>query len=137
MPGSLFVDTNVLVYAHDLNAGRKHQQAKAEVSRLWKADHPPCISVQVLQELFVNLRRLGVAPDVAEEVVLDYSSWHVVNNTLPLFEAGLDSVKKWGISLWDGLIIAAARECGADTILSEDLSPKQDYGGLRVVNPFA
>jgi predicted nucleic acid-binding protein len=44
--------------------------------------------------------------------------------------------ERWQTSLWDALIIAAARESGATTLISEDLNHGQDYGGVRVLNPF-
>lgn len=59
MSAEIFVDANILVYAHDLDAGEKHEQAKVLVRDLWNQPQPPAISVQVLQELFVNLHRAG------------------------------------------------------------------------------
>jgi len=110
MPADIFVDTNILVYAHDRDAGAKHEQACARLKELWRADEAPWLSVQVLQEFFVNLCRLGV----------------------PLAEAR----ERWRVSFWDALILAAAREAGAKTLWSEDINPGQDYGGSRVVNPL-
>ena len=62
---SVFVDTNILVYAHDTSAGEKHTIAKQKVEELWKKDLPPFISVQVLQELYVNLVRKGISDNEA------------------------------------------------------------------------
>lgn len=136
MPGKCFVDTNILVYAHDSDAGDKHRTAKDLVTSLWKADRWPSISVQVLQEFYVNLQRKGVQAAEARAAAKDYAAWRVVENTVILLESGIDEMERWQLSFWDGLILAAARHAGARVIYSEDLSDTQDYGGLRVKNPF-
>ena len=56
MSDKYFVDTNILMYAHDNSAGPKHERAKAIVEELWR-DRTGVVSIQVLQELAVNLRR--------------------------------------------------------------------------------
>jgi predicted nucleic acid-binding protein len=136
MADSVFVDTNVLVYAHDVDAGRRHETARQLIQALWNQPVWPCISVQVLQELAVNLMRKGVSLQDARAIAHDYAAWGVVENTVPLLDAALDEMARWRLSFWDGLILAAAREAGASVIYSEDLSAGQDYGGIRVENPF-
>jgi predicted nucleic acid-binding protein len=136
MPADLFVDTNILVYAHDLDAGERHRAAQARVRKLWEAEEAPWVSVQVLQELFVNLCRLGVSVPEAREVLIDYSRWRVIQNTVALCEGGIREMQNWGLSFWDGLILAAARKAGAKTLWTEDLNPGQDYGGIRAENPL-
>ncbi len=136
MPADIFVDTNILVYAHDRDAGAKHEQACARLRELWRADEAPWLSVQVLQEFFVNLCRLGVPLAEAREAMTDYAQWRVIENTVALCERGIAEMDRWRVSFWDGLILAAAREAGATTLWSEDLNPGQDYGGIRVVNPL-
>lgn len=136
MPADGFVDTNVLVYAHDLDAGRKHERAKLLLVEFWRSKPLPWISVQVLQELLVTLRRKGVATCDARETVEDYTRWRVVENNVGLVRAGMSEMERWQLSFWDGLILAAARSVGAATVYSEDLSHEQDYGGISVVNPF-
>ena len=76
----IFVDTNILVYAHDRAAGDRYQTAKARVADLWNRPMAPAISVQVLQELYVNLIRKDVSADDARQTIADYSAWHVVDN---------------------------------------------------------
>jgi predicted nucleic acid-binding protein len=136
MSADIFVDTNILVYAHDRDAGRKHEQARARLQELWRADEAPWLSVQVLQEFFVNLHRLGVPLAETREALADYARWNVVENTVALCERGIVEMERWRVSFWDGLILAAAREAGATTLWSEDLNPGQDYDGIRVVNPL-
>ena len=136
MPADVFVDTNILVYAHDLDAGDKHERAKQLVSELWRSDPLPWLSVQVLQELLVTLRRKGVPAREARETVEAYMRWRVVGNDLKLLSAGMTEMERWQLSLWDGLILAAARSMGINTVYSEDLSDTQYYGGIKVENPF-
>jgi len=136
MTGEVFVDTNILVYAHDLEAGSKHRRARQLVARAWHDSSPPWLSIQVLQELLVNLRRKGVEPTDARHTVEDYMQWRVVENTRLLLTEGLNEMDRWQLSLWDGMILAAARHAGAPIVWSEDLSEHQDYAGIRVVNPL-
>jgi predicted nucleic acid-binding protein len=132
----LFVDTNILVYAHDRDAGAKHETASERVAELWRGEQSPSISVQVLQELYVNVVRKGVSDDIARELVNDYMTWRVINNTAALLTSAIECRELWQLSLWDGLIIAAAQAAGATTLWSEDLNAGQRYGNVIVVNPL-
>ena len=83
MSAKCFVDTNILMYAHDTAAGEKHERARALVEELWR-DRTGVVSTQVLQELIVNLRRKAAKPldpAAAREVVVDYLAWKVVVNS--------------------------------------------------------
>ena len=83
MPDKYFVDTNILLYAHDRSAGLKHERARALVERLWTSDEG-VLSTQVLQELCINLRRKIARPLPVEEIrriIQDYLSWEIVINT--------------------------------------------------------
>lgn len=89
MNNQIFVDTNILVYAHDRDAGDKHSTAKKLVSDLWDRPMAPALSVQVLQELYVNLIRKQVAAIDARMTVVDYSTWQVVDNDAVLLMNGI------------------------------------------------
>lgn len=136
MSDEFFIDTNILVYAHDLDAGKKHDIAKKLLAGFWNSKPWPWISVQVLQELLVTLRRKGVASSDITETISDYMRWRVVENNMQLLKAGMVEMDRWQLSLWDSLIMAAARSVGVKVIYSEDMSDEQDYGGIRIVNPF-
>jgi predicted nucleic acid-binding protein len=136
MPVEVFLDTNILVYAYDLDAGEKRTIALALVERGWMEPGSTAISVQVLQELYVNLVRKGRTHEEASTIVTDLSDWPVVVNSLPLLHAALSLKNLWQTSLWDALILSAAKHSGATTLLSEDLNNGQDYDGVRVRNPF-
>lgn len=138
MSDRYFVDTNVLMYAHDSAAGEKHQRAKVLVEKLWDM-RAGVVSTQVLQELAVNLRRKAKKPldaKATRDVVSDYLTWQVVvNGGYSILEA-LDLEAKYQISFWDALIVQAAHVSGAEVLYSEDLSEGQAYGAVRVVNPL-
>ena len=138
MSAKAFVDTNVLVYAHDASAGFKHDSARALVEELWNTRRG-VLSTQVLQELYVNVRRKAAHPlstAQARQLLADYLRWHVVVNSGDSVLEAIDIEERYKLSFWDALIIQAAQAAGADTLYSEDLSHGQQYGAVRVVNPL-
>jgi len=132
----IFVDTNILVYAHDRDAADKHRMAKEKVAYLWHLPMAPAISVQVMQELYVNLVRKAVAADEARQTIADYGAWQVVASDRSLVMEGIDLRLRWQTSFWDALILAAAKRAQAGVIWSEDLNTGQNYDGMVVVNPL-
>jgi predicted nucleic acid-binding protein len=138
MSDKYFVDTNILMYAHDKAAGEKHERAKALVEELWR-DRTGVVSTQVLQELAVNLRRKTSNPldtKATREVVADYLTWQVVVNAGESVLEALDVEARYRVSFWDALVLQAAQASGAAILYSEDLSDGQTYGGVRVLNPL-
>jgi predicted nucleic acid-binding protein len=139
MSDKCFVDTNVLVYAHDRSTGAKHRAAQMLIQDLWNSGLG-VLSTQVLQEFCVSLRRKAARPLAADEVrrlIQDYSTWEVVTNTAESILRALEIEARYKTSFWDALIIHAAEASGASVLYSEDLSNGQRYGAVRVVNPFA
>jgi predicted nucleic acid-binding protein len=138
MPDKYFVDTNVLLYAHDRSAGLKHERARQLVERLWISGQG-VLSTQVLQELCINLRRKIARPLPVEEVrrlIQDYLSWEIVVNTQESTLQALEIEVRYKTSFWDALILQAAESAGAEVLYSEDLAAGQEYGPVRVVNPL-
>ena len=138
MPDKYFVDTNVLLYAHDRSAGLKHERARQLVERLWISGQG-VLSTQVLQELCINLRRKIARPLPVEEVrrlIQDYLSWEIVVNTPESTLQALEIEVRYKTSFWDALILQAAESAGAEVLYSEDLAAGQEYGPVRVVNPL-
>lgn len=138
MPGKTFVDTNVLLYAHDLDAGAKHVRAKEILRNLW-LERAGALSVQVLQEFYVNVTRKISQPlpkNSARQIVGSYAMWcgkTSADDVSVAFRIEDESQ----INFWDALIIASAISAGADTILSEDMNAGQRIAGIRIENPFA
>jgi predicted nucleic acid-binding protein len=138
MSAKTFVDTNVLIYAHDADAGTKHQTASAVLRDLWRR-RDGVLSTQVLQEFYVNVTRKIAAPlpkPSARAVVDSYTVW-CIDTTAAEISAAFRIEDEAGIGFWDALILAAARKAGADRILSEDLNPGQIIAGVRIENPFS
>jgi predicted nucleic acid-binding protein len=138
MSDRYFVDTNILMYAHDAAAGVKHERARALIETLWR-DRSGVLSTQILQEFCVNLRRKVARPlDVkaVRNIVKDYLSWRVIVNDGESVLAALELEDQYRISFWDALVIHSAQVAGAEILYSEDLSDGQLYGSVRVVNPL-
>jgi predicted nucleic acid-binding protein len=135
--GKVFVDTNILVYAHDVESGRRQETARRKLETLWDAEEPPAVSVQVLQELYVTLLRKGVPQTEARDAVEDHMRWHVVENTKALLAEGIRLHQQQQLSFWDALILAAARDARAAELWSEDFTAGREYDGVKIVNPLA
>jgi len=133
-----FVDTNILIYAHDRSAGEKHTRAREQIRALWRSGNG-CLSIQVLQEFYVNVTQKvakPLTPDAAAQIINDLSVWEIHR---PGAEDVLDAIRlqvRYQISFWDAMIVASATQLGCRTIWSEDLNSGQVYGTITVANPF-
>lgn len=133
-----FIDTNVLLYAVDHTEPEKQMRAEALLTRLWR-DHSGCLSVQVLQEFYVNATRKLSRPlnvDTARQVVEDYSLWVVHVPTSASVLAAIDMQAAHDVSFWDAMVLTSASELGAGVVWSEDLNAGQRYGKVTVQTPF-
>ena len=138
MSAVAFVDSNILIYAHDLDAGVKRERAVAKLRELWDAGTGR-LSVQVLQEFYVNATQKLATPigrSTAREVIQTYGVWVQHATTVETVTRATEISDLVRISFWDALIVASAEEVNAEEVLSEDLSDGQAIGGVRVVNPF-
>lgn len=137
MSGKSFVDTNVLVYAQDAADPEKQQRAR-DVLRA-HADGL-VLSAQVLSEFYVVVTRRLTTPMDPEDAAtaVDYLSEHpIIAIDEHVVRDGIALSRAAQVSFWDGLIIAAARTGGCDSILTEDLAAGSTIGGVQIVNPFA
>jgi len=138
MTDKVCVDSNVLIYAHDEDAGRKQVRACECLAKLWDS-HSGRLSTQVLQEFYVNVTRKITRPlrrELAREVVRDYGLWVESPITPGTVVRASEISEIWRLSFWDSMILAAAEQDGAAELLSEDLHSGQKIAGIRVVNPF-
>jgi len=139
MSAIAFVDTNILIYAHDLDAGVKRERAMAKLRELWESGSGR-LSVQVLQEFYVNATQklaTPIARSMAREVIKTYGVWVHHTTTVETVTRATELAELARISFWDALIVASAEEVDAEELLSEDLNDGQAIAGIKVVNPLA
>jgi predicted nucleic acid-binding protein len=137
MSDRTFVDTNVLVHAHDVDDPRKHDRARTALRKLWN-DGTGVVSPQVLQEFYVNVTRKIAKPlakEAARLVVGTYAIWCVDVGSSDV-AAAFRIEDEARIGFWDALIVASAARAGATRLLSEDLEPGRTIAGVLIENPF-
>lgn len=133
-----FVDTNILVYAHDNSAGNKYIKAKSLISDLWQSE-TGCISIQVLQEFYVVMTKKvkkPIRPEVAQKIIGNLGKWAIHSPSVEDILDSIDIQQRYNISFWDSLVICSAQKLGCGVIWSEDLNHGQLYGEVIVRNPF-
>lgn len=133
-----FVDTNILVYAHDVSAGEKNNVAQQIIRDLWDAGSG-CLSIQILQEFYVTVTRKVFKPlsvHDAEDIIRDLSYWHVHSPSAADVLGAIDLQQHYGISFWDAMVLHSAICLKCSVLLSEDLAHGQVYEGVEVKNPF-
>jgi len=134
----IFLDTNVLVYAHDRSAGPKHEIARDALLDLWESGRG-ILSTQVLQEFFTCVTRKIAKPvgsATARQIIEDLLKWTVIINDGDSILAAIDILNRYKLSFWDSMIVQAAVRGGANVLLSEDLSDGQTIHGVRISNPL-
>jgi len=132
-----FVDTNVLLYAV---SSRADEASKAERARALLNEPDLGLSVQVLQEFYVQATRSGARSAIGHEAAVEFirtlERFPLQEQTSALMHAAFSTRMRYGLSYWDAAIVEAARMLGCQQILTEDLQHGQDLGGIRIVNPF-
>ena len=139
MIGPVFVDTNVFVYRHDSSNPSKQARAEQWI-RLLVRGRSGRLSFQVLQELYATLtrdRRLHFDRSEAREIVEALAVWQPAAIDLATMRRAWLLQDRFAVSWWDALIVAAAQSCECEVLLTEDLQHGQQFGAVRVVNPFA
>ena len=133
-----FIDTNVLVYAHDTDAGARQATAKALLAGLWD-NRNGSVSTQVLQEFYAVVTRKFRPPmprAKARAIVAAYGEWCDIATEPHLIVAASRLEEEHTLSFWDALIVQAAIHAGADRLVSEDLQHGRRFGTLTIENPF-
>lgn len=135
MPGC-FIDTNVIVYANDRNAGAKQDRALVVIKRLMETG-AGVISIQVLQEYArTALDKLHQESNIVLRQLKLLESLRIVPPTPGIVRRGVELCSAYRITFWDAAIVAAAEAENCDLILSEDFNESQFYAGVQVVDPF-
>ncbi len=133
-----FIDTNVLVYAYDADAGDKHKKAGAVLRNCWETESG-ALSIQVLQEFYVTVtRKLSktVSKQATREIIQTYEAWPVYHPTIEDIIAASELEEQHSLPFWDALVVIAAQKSGALTLVSEDLQDGRQIGSLKITNPF-
>jgi predicted nucleic acid-binding protein len=135
----IFVDTNILVYSYDTDAGIKHETARSVLRELWES-RTGVVSTQVLQEFYVTVTRKlpkPLARQTARNIIDTYRAWPVHRPQVGDVIVASELEERHKLSFWDALVITSAQQSDARTLLSEDLHAGQRFGPLVIVNPFS
>ncbi len=137
MNAKVFFDTNVLVYAA-IGTGKEELKRKRALDLIQSEDFGT--SAQVLQEFFVTVVKKALRPLSAAQALEWIEQWAAfpcqpIDRELVQIAVALS--QRFAISYWDAAILAAAEALGARLVYSEDLNDGQQYGQVRVVNPFS
>jgi len=138
MTDKIFVDTNILIYAYDTQAGNKHAICKQKLRDLWESGSG-VISTQVMQEFYVNVTRKIPEPlslSHARRIIKNYEVWQVELITPRLVGIASEIQERNQLSFWDALILATAIQGNVKILFSEDLNSGQLIDGVEVVNPL-
>jgi len=138
MSADTFVDTHILIYAHDLDAGDRQGRAAALLQGLWE-ERRGILTTQMLQEFYVNVTVKMPTPislSAARGLLSTYAAWQVEVDGVETVLLATEIQERNRMSFWDAMIVAAARQGGAAILLGEDLDHDQVIEGIRVQNPF-
>ena len=135
--GRFSVDTNILIYAVDRDAGERHKRSKEIVARA--ALHDCVLTVQALAEFFhATTRKNLLALSHAGTFVRDWIDvFRVVSATDTAFINAIEGVEEHRLAFWDALLWATVRQSGCSAIISEDMQDGRRLGGVEIINPFA
>lgn len=136
--GLQFVDTNILVYAYDMSAGKKHEIAKELLKELWDT-RKGGLSTQVLQEFYVTITKKVKRPlshSQALQIISDLGVWKLDTPDVGDILEAIKISQRYMISFWDSLIICSAINLNCDIIWSDDLNSEQYFDKVKVINPF-
>jgi predicted nucleic acid-binding protein len=135
----VFVDTDVLVYAHDASDTVRQPVAQSLISELWRT-RCGALSTQVLQEFYVVATRKFDPPmprREARDLVDAYGHWHLIEIDVALIVTASQLEQRHSLSFWDALTVEAARRAGATRLVTEALQPGRRLAGVLIDNPFA
>ncbi|NLU50194.1 MAG: PIN domain-containing protein [Syntrophomonadaceae bacterium] len=134
-----FVDTNILIYAHDVTAGVKHEKARDLLKSLWETGLG-CLSIQVLQEFYVTVVQKvarPLQPDMASQIICDLSQWRIHMPRVGDILEAIEIHQRNKLSFWDAMIVCSARKLDCGVIWTEDLNEGQVYEGVKALSPFS
>src|SRR5690606_900394 len=107
MPVERFLDTNILIYGYDPDAPEKREIARGWIVQAWLNAGRLAIGVQQSHEFRANFVRKGGGTEDSAALIADLALGPVIDNALAVFRRGLSLQKRWELSLWDAMIVAA------------------------------
>ncbi|WP_105403522.1 PIN domain-containing protein [Neorhizobium sp. T7_12] len=134
---AVFLDTNILLYSVSRDPAENRKRSIAQ-EYLGRSD---CVlSIQVLQEFYVQATRSSRAHPLSHELAVNFiETWlhfKVIENTTAVLKAALEVRERTKFSFWDSMVVAAAFVGECDELVSEDLSHRQQIDRLTIINPF-
>lgn len=133
---SEFVDTNIVVYAHDRDAVQKHNTSVELLSRL-AADGSGAVSIQVLMEFYnTALRKLRMKSETAEAVIADLADWRLHCPDHASILSAVQLQRRYQLAWYDAMILNSALESGCSILWTEDFQDGQRFGDLVIRNPY-
>ena len=133
---NVFVDSNVVIYSIDRSSPIKRERARAWLSSL-SASSALTMSVQVPNEVYSVLTlKMGLSPVVARDALTRLAMWVTAPLDFEIVQRGWGLQDRFGLRIWDALLLASANVAGCSYFLSEDLNDGQRYGAVTAINPF-
>lgn len=137
MPAAVFVDTNILLYAI---SNKPEEETKTLLARKILREQHWRWSAQVAGEFFANAvspkRQFRISAKEAAAFIDTWLAFPMASLTPDIVLDAITIHGRYQLSYWDSAIIAAARALSCEVVYSEDLNSDQDFGNVRVVNPF-
>jgi len=131
------LDTNILVYALDRQAGHRHVLAARIIDQAVLGN---CrLTLQSISEFYAAVaRKRLVSPTEAAAQAQDWLEMYpTVPASVTAVRTALATAAAGQASYWDALLIATAAEAGCTSILTEDLADGSRLLGVRILNSFA
>jgi predicted nucleic acid-binding protein len=136
MIATVFVDTNVFLYALDRADLKKQRAAREWREELWRSRRGRT-SFQVLQEFYVNVaQKWPAGRDAARAEIRDLLAWQPATVDGAILDRAWKVQDRYKLSFWDALIVASAKSISCRYLLTEDLQADQNLDGIVVINPF-
>lgn len=133
---NVFLDTNILIYAFDQADKRKQELAKALIAKSIQTGNGN-ISTQVLQEFYVvATKKLGIVQEMTLTAMDSFGPLNIVTISPEIIRLAIKKQSKYIISFWDALILQAAESSLSTILYTEDLNADQQFGSIKVINPF-
>jgi predicted nucleic acid-binding protein len=130
------LDTNILVYAIDIDAGERHERAIDIIEQVRFLD---CVlTLQALSEFFTVATRKNKMP--IEEAIAQINDWQTIFPTIfatpTTLAKAINAVKDHQLSFWDAMLWATAHDANVTLLLTEDFQHGQILEGVKFINPF-